>query len=86
MSLATMRKKLGLPAGVSNPPTNLFTVLKRCRCNDCPHWVEARRIKQHYCRALIPTAAEPTQWHWCAGYGGPAISKETLVWKYSKTA
>ena len=62
------------------------TILKYCRCIDCPHWIEAKRIKQYYCRALIPTAAAPDQWHWCAGYGGPTISKETLVWKYNKTA
>ena len=91
MGIANIRKLMGLPVTPAvpakhQPPRGPVTILKHCRCIDCRHWVEARRIKQHYCQALIPTSAEPDQWHWCAGYAGPEISKETIVWKYNRTA
>ena len=89
MSIANLRQRLGIntvkQSGQPVPEIGPVTILKHCRCIDCHHWIETR-IKTYLCQKLIPVSGTPEQWHWCACYRGPQISKEAYVWKYDKTA
>jgi hypothetical protein len=68
-------------------------VLYCCRCRDCEKF-EKMGADHYRCREGIGgTAVQwgtgewitqplPDQWHHCAGYRGPRISKDYFVWRY----
>ena len=71
-------------------PPSAATILRHCRCMDCRGFSEV--AGQSYCaegiggtkvvwatgeRFCSPT---PDQWHYCARYDGPQISKDVWIW------
>lgn len=72
------------------PPPRDVTILKHCRCVDCRHFhrVGGRYVcdrnvggtgvvwatGEHVCNP------KPEQWHYCACYHGPQISKDVWAW------
>lgn len=67
---------------VPPPPSNV-TILRHCRCQDCRHWIKA---PYSMCRHGIVTnglKAVPehpaNEWHYCAMYHGPQISKDLVA-------
>lgn len=87
MSIASIREKLGSnvvkharanSSGSTGRMPGRVTILKHCRCIDCRHWTG-------WCRALVPASEPPEQWHWCARYSGPRISKQVFIWQYDTT-
>ncbi len=82
-------------SGVSMPPPAPATVLKNCRCRDCRRWDDAvgqcevsglvRYVPREDYEPLVRQfwsdlgMIRPQQWHYCADYRGPQISKD-VVW------
>ena len=81
-------------ASLSPPPP--ATVLRHCRCQDCEHWsndqgaccvLPFRRYvpREDYHPAMRRFWTDlgmirPDQWHYCARYHGPQISKDIWIW------
>ena len=84
MSLTSLRKSLNLPEPTNGQSSSAPGELVEARCIDCRNWIETR-IKTYLCQKLIPVSGTPYQWHWCACYRGPQISKEIYVWEYFMT-
>ena len=58
------------------PPTGPATVLRHCRCLDC------RLLDRNDGGCDVPGRNDaPDEWHYCAGYDGPQISRDVLVWR-----
>ena len=74
----------------SDTPSSQVTILPFCRCGDCRKFSEA--AGESYCaegiggtKVVWATGERfcnpaPDQWHYCAGYDGPQISKDVWVW------
>jgi hypothetical protein len=72
------------------------TILRHCRCSDCEHWSDVRGacgvlpftrfIPRDDVPALIRRfwtdagMVDPREWHYCACYHGPQVSKDVWVW------
>jgi hypothetical protein len=72
------------------------TVLKHCRCTDCRRWnLQAGMcfelgLSQYVPRDTYPPLLrkswsdtgmiDPNEWHYCALYHGPQISKDIWAW------
>ncbi len=77
-------------APVVRPPSRHVTVLRHCRCSDCLNF--SRAGGEYFCSEYIGgTAAVWTtgerscdppsdEWHYCARYHGPQVSKDVWVW------
>ena len=86
------------PTTNSIPAPGRVTILKHCRCVDCRRFHKSLVGDSYYCDSLIGGTRivydtlecycdpPPEAWHYCHDYRGPQISKETLMWKYKKTA
>ena len=71
------------------PSTNV-TVLKHCRCIDCRNF--SRLAGEYHCTEYIGGTKvvwatgrrycdpPPDEWHYCAFYNGPQVSKDVWVW------
>ena len=60
------------------PPTRV-TVLRHCRCLDC------RRLDRNEGGCEIPGRNDaPGKWGFCAGYDGPPISRDVLVFRHER--
>ncbi|HUT56496.1 MAG TPA: hypothetical protein VNA25_01325 [Phycisphaerae bacterium] len=86
--------------GASPAPPSPATVLRHCRCQDCAHWsndqgaccvLPFRRYvpREDYHPAMRRFWSDlgmirPDQWHYCARYHGPQISKDVWVWPKAK--
>lgn len=85
----------GRSAGtVSRPPRSNVTILRFCRCRDCRRFFRDDWGQQVCERGIGGTKITwgsgtrrcdppPDAWHYCAGYSGPAISKDIWVWTYT---
>lgn len=80
----------------STPPPGPATVLRHCRCLDCGRWSTRTGTCHEFGfityipREQYPKPMQrfwndlnmirPDEWHWCASYDGPSISKDVQVW------
>ena len=71
-------------APAPSPPSARVTVLRRCRCIDCRHWIAepySECVHGIIRNGVKPVPEYPADaWHWCALYHGPQISKDVWVW------
>ena len=65
-------------------PPSQVTILKHCRCQDCRHWLRAPYAMCRHGLVVNGVKAIPEypadEWHYCAMYHGPQVSKEVWVW------
>jgi len=67
-----------VPPAASRPPTSA-TILRRCRCLDC------RLLDRNDGGCDVPGRNDtPDEWHYCAGYDGPQISRDVLVFRHER--
>ena len=83
---------------VAAPAPMPATVLRHCRCQDCGHWAATQRacgvlpFRRFIPREDVPALirrfwtdlgmVDPGEWHYCACYHGPQVSKD--VWEWSR--
>jgi hypothetical protein len=67
------------------PAPSKVTILRHCRCQDCRHWIKAPYSMCRHGLVVNGMKAIPEypahEWHYCALYHGPQVSKEVWVWK-----
>ncbi|HUT62129.1 MAG TPA: hypothetical protein VNA25_30185 [Phycisphaerae bacterium] len=55
------------------------TILRRCRCLDC------HLLDRNGGGCDVPGRNDaPNKWHYCAGYDGPPISRDVLVFRHER--
>lgn len=76
------------------PPSIRNIILHHCRCVDCRHWgVDSGICSQLPVVKYVPRQKsrrfwsdagmiDPEQWHYCALYHGPQISKD--IWAFPR--
>ena len=82
---------------VTPPPPQGATILRHCRCEDCVNWRTLFGCRVLPFVPYVPRQAypeplrkfwsdagmiRPGEWHYCALYQGPQISKDVLVVKH----
>ena len=68
-------------------PPSQVTILRHCRCQDCRHWIRAPYAMCRHGLVVNGVKAVPEypadEWHYCAMYHGPQVSKEVWLWSRS---
>ncbi|MGC9455225.1 MAG: hypothetical protein ACP5HU_10225 [Phycisphaerae bacterium] len=82
-------KRVSADSAVSAPPA-AATVLRHCRCCDCLNFSEVAGdyiCSEHIGGTGVVWATgervcspRPDQWHYCARYSGPQLSRDVWVW------
>jgi len=77
-------------------PASNVTILRHCRCRDCRKFSKVG--SEYFCQdhiggtAVVWATGErvcdppPDAWHYCAGYGGPLVSKDVWTWPRARTS
>lgn len=79
------------------PPPPSATILRHCRCQDCMLWHARdgycrelgfrRYVPRHEYHPAMQQfwtdigTIRPDEWHYCAYYDGPQVSKDVWVWR-----
>jgi hypothetical protein len=71
----------------SPAPSLNVTILRHGRCIDCRKWTDHPYNQCQeglVCNGVLPRQKwdkDPAEWHYCAFYNGPQISRDIFLWK-----